>query len=135
MKMPASSWRKIQTVIRQYPESLKLLHEREEEILQASMKSGFGDESQTEHRALLLQDEYYLRLLRETEAVAKAFDMLPEEAQKVIRLRFWTSKEVTTYEYMARTNYSVRQMKRIVNRMVRMVGLDIGELHPKRWHI
>ena len=135
MKIPADSWRKIQAIIRQYPESLRLLREWDEEVLQASMRRKAQDNSQTEQRALQLQTEYRKRLKRETEAVTAAYEMLTDDEQKVIRLRFWNGRSVTRYEYMLNANYSVRQMQRIVSKMVRMVGVGIGELHPVRWRI
>ncbi len=135
MKIPADSWRKIQAIIRQYPESLKLLREWDEEVLYASMRQKTQDNSQTEQRALQLQAEYRKRLERETEAVAAAYKKLTADEQKVISLRFWNGKSVTRYELMLSANYSIRQMQRIVSKMVRMVGVDVGELHPVRWRI
>lgn len=131
MKMPYESWSKMQMVIRQYPKSVKLINEWEMEVLDANLKA----KDPTAHKAMLLQSEYAKRLQREIDAVEDMLDRLSPNEQKVIRMRFWSGKAVLPYEYMRECHYSVRQMQRIVNRAVRIVGINMGELNPKRWEV
>lgn len=131
MRISRESWSKIQTIIRQYPTSCRLINEWEMEILDANLKA----KDPTAHKALLLQSDYAQRLQREIIAVEDMMDRLSEEEQKVIRLRFWSGRNVVPYEYMRETHYSIRQMQRIVSRAVKIVGIHLGELNPKRWRI
>lgn len=131
MRISRESWSKIQTIIRQYPTSCQLITEWEMEVLDANLKA----KDPTAHKALLLQSDYAQRLQREIVAVEDMMDRLSEEEQKVIRLRFWSGRYVVPYEYMRETHYSIRQMQRIVSRAVKIVGVTIGELNPKRWRI
>ena len=131
MRISRESWSKIQTIIRQYPTSCRLITEWEMEILDANLKA----KDPTAHKALLLQSDYAQRLQREIIAVEDMMDRLSEEEQKVIRLRFWSGRNVVPYEYMRETHYSIRQMQRIVSRAVKIVGIHLGELNPKRWRI
>lgn len=131
MRISRESWSKIQTIIRQYPTSCRLINEWEMEVLDANLKA----KDPTAHKALLLQSDYAQRLQREIIAVEDMMDRLSEEEQRVIRLRFWSGRNVVPYEYMRETHYSIRQMQRIVSRAVKIVGVTIGELNPKRWRI
>lgn len=131
MRISHESWCKIQTAIRQYPESCKLLTDWEMEILDANLKA----KDPTEHKALLLSSEYAKRLQREIAAVEDMLDRLTDEERAVIRLRFWSGRSVVPYEYMTKAHYSIRQMHRIVSKAIRIVGINIGELNPKRWRI
>lgn len=131
MRISRESWSKIQTIIRQYPTSCQFITEWEMEVLDANLKA----KDPTAHKALLLQSDYAQRLQREIVAVEDMMDRLSEEEQKVIRLRFWSGRYVVPYEYMRETHYSIRQMQRIVSRAVKIVGVTIGELNPKRWRI
>lgn len=131
MRIPKESWKKIQAMIRQYPESCKLINEWEMEVLDANLK----EKDPTAHKTLLLQSEYAKRLAREIGAVEDMLDQLSENEQIVIRLRFWSGRGVVPYEYMGKANYSIRQMQRIVSKAVRLVGVNSGELNPKKWRV
>ena len=131
MRISRESWCKIQTTIRQYPESCRLITEWEMEILDANLKQ----KDPTAHKALLLESDYAKRLRREIEAVEDMLDRLSQDEQKVIRLRFWSGRAVVPYEYMRETHYSIRQMQRIISRAIKIVGVNLGELNPKRWRI
>jgi hypothetical protein len=131
MRISRESWSKIQTIIRQYPTSCRLINEWEMEILDANLKA----KDPTAHKALLLQSEYAKRLQREISAVEDMLDRLSESEQTVIRTRFWSGRSVVPYEYMQRCAYSERQMHRIVNKAIRIVGLNLGELNPQRWRV
>lgn len=101
MKIDKDSWYITQRVIRRYPENKKLLPESE---------GVFRD-----------------RIIREIEAVERAYESLPEEHQRIIERRFWSQKERTTlYECMQNTGYSIRQMKKIVERMTRHTAENMG---------
>ena len=129
MKIPRESWAKIQMTIRQYPKSVKLITEWEMEILDANLK----EKDPTAHKAMLLDSEYAKRLRREIEAVENAMDHLSPHEQRVVRVRFWSGRSVVPYEYMRECNYSRRQMQTIISYMVRLVGIEIGELNPNMW--
>lgn len=131
MRISRESWSKIQTIIRQYPTSCRLITEWEMEVLDANLKA----KDPTAHKALLLQSDYAKRLQREIDAVENMLDRLTESEQDVIRTRFWSGRSVVPYEYMQRCSYSERQMHRIVNKAIRIVGLNLGELNPKRWRV
>lgn len=131
MRIPSESWSKIQTTIRQYPKNCQRLTDWQMEILDANLK----EKDPTGHKALLLSSEYAKRLMREIEAVEDMLDHLSEDEQAVIRLRFWSGRAVVPYEYMSKAHYSERQMHRIVGKAIRIVGLNLGELNPKRWRI
>ena len=131
MRIPWESWNKIQTTIRQYPKSCQLITEWEMEVLDANLK----EKDPTAHKTLLLQSEYAKRLKREIEAVEDMLDRLTEEEQRVIRMRFWSGRSVVPYEYMQKCAYSERQMHRVVSKAIKIVGVNLGELNPKRWRI
>ena len=131
MRIPKDSWRRIQAVIKRYPDNCKLITEWEMEVLDADLK----DKDPTAHKAILLQSAYAKRLQIEIDAVEDMLDRFTEEEQKVIRTRFWSGKNVVPYEYMFRCNYSMRAMQKIVHKAFKIVGIDIGELNPKRWRI
>jgi len=131
MRIPKETWRHGQNVIRQYAKNCKLITEWEMEVLDADLK----EKDPTAHKALLLQSEYAKRLKREIEAVEDMMDHFTEAEQAVIRLRFWSGRSVVPYEYMRKCAYSERQMQRIVHKAVKIVGVNLGELNPKRWPI
>lgn len=131
MRIPHDSWRLAQTVIRRYRENLRLLTEWEMEVLDANLKA----KDPTAHKAMLLQSGYAQRLQREISAVENMMDRLSPNEQKVIRMRFWSSRSVVPYEYMLACNYSTRQMQRIVCTAIKIVAVNLGELNPKRWTI
>lgn len=129
MRISRESWSKIQTIIRQYPTSCRLINEWEMEVLDANLKA----KDPTAHKALLLQSDYAQRLQREITAVEDMLDHLTDEEQAVIRLRFWSGRSVVPYEYMTSCHYSIRQMHRIISKAIKIAGINLGELNPKRW--
>jgi len=131
MRIPHASWCMAQTVIRRYRENIRLLTEWEMEVLDAKLMA----KDPTAHKAMLLQSSYAQRLQREITAVEDMMDRLSDEEQKVIRMRFWSSRAVVPYEYMLACNYSTRQMQRIVCTAIKIVAVNLGELNPKRWTI
>jgi hypothetical protein len=107
MRINKDSWYIVQRVIRRYPENKKLLPESE---------GVFRD-----------------RLIREIEAVESAYNTLPPEHQVVIERRFWKHKDRNTqYECMQDAGYSICQMKRITEKMIRVTGERLGEVAKKQ---
>lgn len=131
MRISRESWSKIQTVIRQYPESCRLITEWEMEVLDATLKA----RDPTGHKALLLQSDYAKRLTREIAAVEDMLGHFSDCEQSVIRMRFWSGRYVMPYEYMSALPYSERQMHRIISKAIKIVGINLGELNPKIWRM
>ena len=131
MRISRESWSKIQTIIRQYPESCRLITEWEMEVLDANLKA----RDPTGHKALLLQSDYAKRLTREISAVEDMLSHFNDCEQSVIRMRFWSGRYVLPYEYMSALPYSERQMHRIISKCIKIVGINLGELNPKIWRL
>lgn len=99
-KIPRDSWAIIERVIRRYPESKKEYEDRYKDLVNArteglfdggaSGKGAFGNP--TEKAALKLDSPRMKRIHREIEAVEAVYNQLPEEHQKVIRIRFWSGR-------------------------------------------
>lgn len=69
------------------------------------------------------------RIEREIKAVEKAYEQLREEEKKIIRVRYWNCRwRKTPYLKIRNANYSERQMKRIVFKVIDLIGKDLGEL-------
>lgn len=86
-------------------------------------------QSVTEAKALKLTNRYAERLKKEIKAVEAVYNSLSEEEKKVMRIRYWSVKgRKMPYVKMAAVNYSERQMKRIVHRIITQVGQKLGEI-------
>lgn len=86
-------------------------------------------QSVTEAKALKLSNKYAERLEKEIKAVETVYNSLSEEEKKVMRIRYWSTKgRKIPYVKMAAVNYSERQMKRIVCRIITQVGQKLGEI-------
>lgn len=132
------SWRIIELIIRRYPDKKR---EYEEYISDIIMSSGTGEDycgsssdnkpqSVTEAKALKMTSAYMDRLKREIYAVETVYGGLKEEEKKVMRERFWTDrKRNVPYLNMKSVNYSERQMKRIVFKIICQVGRFLGEIN------
>ena len=70
---------------------------------------------------------YQRRLKREVKAVEDALAKLTPEEQQVIDIRYFRGYTVS-YDWMKDHNYSVRQSKRICKKMIKLVGVAIGEI-------
>ena len=70
------------------------------------------------------------RLHREIQAVEETYNRLPEEHQKVIRIRFWSDRErnIPYFQMTGSTNYKEAQLRRISGKFVRDVGKRLGEI-------
>ena len=138
-KMPRDSWAIIERVIRRYPESKKEYEDRYKDLVNVrteslfdgggvSGKGAFGNP--TEKAALKLESPRMERIHREIEAIEAVYNQLPEEHQKVIRIRFWRGLERNTpyFQMEGMVNYKEAQMRRISGKFVRDVGNRLGEI-------
>lgn len=122
-------------MIQRYPERKKEYDDYVESIMCASKGGSTSyDESAkgqsiTESKALKMTSVYHNRIKHEIEAVEFAYNSLNEEEKKVMRERFWRlKKQKVPYLKMENINYSERQCKRIVYKVIAIVGKYIGEL-------
>lgn len=135
MGIAKESWKLIEIMIQRYPERKKEYDDYVESIMCASKGGSTSyDESAkgqsiTESKALKMTSVYHNRIKHEIEAVEFAYNSLNEEEKKVMRERFWRlKKQKVPYLKMENINYSERQCKRIVYKVIAIVGKYIGEL-------
>jgi hypothetical protein len=92
-------------VLREYPESKKILEGLKEESL------------------------YSAHLCREVCAIEEALSLFTEPERAVIRERFWSYPDKNkSYEQMWELGYSSRQMRRIAYKMIYQTGKRLGEI-------
>ena len=138
-KTSRDSWSIIERVIRRYPESKEeyestyrdILATSPESILQGVRVSGGLPDSPTEKAIIKMLDKPRMqRLHREIQAVEETYNRLPEEHQKVIRIRFWSDRErnIPYFQMTGSTNYKEAQLRRISGKFVRDVGKRLGEI-------
>lgn len=105
MRIEQDSWNIITRVIRRYPENK----------LEAEQGTA--------------GTQYHLRAEVEALAVENALQDLSAEEREVIRERFWKEKgRCVSYERIYDTGYSPRQMRRIAKKLMRRVGVELGEI-------
>lgn len=137
-KLKRDSWKLIEIIIMRYPDRKQEYEEYISDIMSASSgtKEGYLGEgadysppqSVTEAKAMKMNSAYADRLKREIEAVEYAYNNLSEEGQKVMRVRYWSQRDhKVPYLQITQCNYSERQMKRIVYKIICMVGRYLGE--------
>lgn len=87
-------------------------------------------QSVTEAKALKMTSAYADRMKKEIEAVEFACKYLKEEEFLVIQIRYWMRglQKPVPYCKIIRPGYSVRQMQRIVQKVVVSVGRSLGEI-------
>lgn len=87
-------------------------------------------QSVTEAKAFKMTSAYADRMKKEIEAVEFVCRHLKEEELKVIERRYWIKGIVKPIPYckIIRPGYSVRQMQRIVQKVVILVGRYLGEI-------
>lgn len=135
-----ASWRIIETILLRYPQRKKEYEEYISEIM-ASPAGGSsrpldsGEErdkaqSVTEAKALKMTSVYFDRIKREVEAVEFVYNDLRKEEQDVIRVRYWSRgiRKPVPYHRLTSCSYSERQMQRIVQKAIIIVGRYIGEI-------
>lgn len=138
MTIERDSWRMIEIIIRRYPAKKR----EYEEYISDTMSSSHGEEylgnssdeylkpqSVTEAKALKMTSVYADKIKKEIQAVEFVYNGLRPEEQKVMRERYWRRQRGNVpYEKMVGTNYSTRQMKRIVKKIISQVGRYLGEI-------
>ena len=130
------SWRIIEMVIRRYPDKKREYEEYISDIMGNSSRGEFmgcvissSPQSVTEAKVLKMNSAYMDHIKKEIYAIEKVYDGLREEEQKIMRERFWTDrKRNIPYLDIKTANYSERQMKRIVYKIIYQVGRILGEV-------
>lgn len=132
------SWKIIEMIIRRYPYKKKEYEDYIDAVMASSGNKSCGvqeddytkPQSLTEAKALKMTSVYADKIKREIDAVEYVYYTLNSEEQKVMRERFWTErKRNIPYLNMTSSNYSERQMKRIVYKIIVMVGKYLGEIN------
>lgn len=137
MRLERDSWRIIEFIIRRYPDKKREYEEYISDIMSSSTSDGYqGTEesnkpqSVTEAKALKMTSAYADRLKKEIEAVEFVYNGLRDEEKKVMRERYWTDRRRNIpYLKMTQNSYSERQMKRIVFKVITLVGRYLGEIN------
>lgn len=137
MRLERDSWRIIEMIIRRYPDKKKEYEEYISDIMSSSTGDGYqGTEesnkpqSITEAKALKMNSAYMDRIKKEIAAVEFVYNGLKDEEKKVMRERYWTDRRRNIpYLKMTQNNYSERQMKRIVYKIICQVGRCLGEIN------
>lgn len=137
-KVSKESWRIIETIIFRYPQRKREYEQYISSIMAASGKDGgmsLSEEyekpqSVTEAKAFKMTSAYADRMKKEIEAVEFVCRHIKEEEFEVIQTRYWTKglQKPVPYCKIIRPGYSVRQMQRIVQKVVILVGRYLGEI-------
>ncbi|MCM1122537.1 MAG: hypothetical protein NC416_08140 [Eubacterium sp.] len=132
------SWHIIEYIIRRYPSAKKEYEGYVSEIMSATgaavvrvteNEDYTKPQSVTEAKALKMTSAYADRLKHQIEAVELVYDNLRPEEQKVMSARFWTDRRRNIpYTKIRGVNYSERQMRRIVKKIIIQVGRYLGEV-------
>lgn len=95
----------------------------------AAVPTESSQSSVTERKALKLVNTYADRLEFEIRAVETVYNELSEDEKKVMRLRYWSNRSKRNpYWNMSVCNYSERQMRRIILKIITKVGKLLGEI-------
>lgn len=135
-KVPREAWRIIEIKIRRYPENKKLYEEEISDMVHRSsgndgMPRGTGTSNPTEELAIKLAENPKLaRMKREIDAVESVYKGLSLEYQRVIKVRFWTSryKNVSYLKMESIVSYKEAQIRRICGLFIKSVGEKLGEI-------
>ena len=128
------AWKITEMIIMRYPYKKKEYEQYISEIMSSTGSNGISvsdnkPQSVTEAKALKMTSVYADRIKKQIEAVEFVYNNLRPEEQKVMRLRFWSSrKKKIPYLQMREVSYSERQMRRIVYKIIVQVGKYIGEI-------
>lgn len=139
MKVDRDSWHIVEIIIRRYPEKKREYEEYISDIMsstQSDIYHGNGVDSEytkpqsvTEAKALKMTSVYADKLKKEIQAVEFVYNGLRPEEQRVMRERYWRrQRKNVPYDKMVGTDYSTRQMKRIVKKIISQVGIYLGEI-------
>ena len=138
MNLNRDSWKITEMVIMRYPENKKAYEEYVNNVITSSgSREGYHGSSENyvnihsvvEAKALKLTTGAYInRLAREIKAVEQVYNRLNEDEKKVMRVRYWSDRhKKMPYLKMTQCSYSERQMKRIVLKIIKQVGIYLGE--------
>ena len=135
-KVPREAWRIIEIKIRRYPENKKLYEEEISDMVHRSsgndgMPRGTGTSNPTEELAIKLAENPKLaRMKREIDAVESVYKGLSLEYQRVIKVRFWTSryKNLSYLKMESIVSYKEAQIRRICGLFIKSVGEKLGEI-------
>lgn len=134
-KIPKDSWAIIEKVLRRYPEQKREYENMREMLLDATpfndgQPRGNYPANRTEAAIIKLNSPRMQRLEREIKAVEKAYyELDSDEQRKIIRIRYWTCFwRKIPYNRMRNVSYSEIQMKRIVFKVIRTIGIELGEI-------
>ena len=139
MKIKRDSWRIIETMLLRYPQRKKEYEEYIQDILSSTGSSDIlydptrqeaKPQSVTEAKALKMNSAYADNAKKEIQAIEFAYGSLRPEEQTVIKIRYWTQGIKKPIPYLhIQSNYSERQMKRIVLKTIWQIGRYIGEIN------
>lgn len=120
MRIEKDSWKIVELILRRYPDKKK-----EYEKYIGNGCKGTGADKQ-------ITSTYTEHLGKEIEAVEAVYNSLREEEKIVMRERYWTDRDRNIpYLKMRQSNYSDRQMRRIVHKIIYRVGEKLGEIKPE----
>ena len=129
------SWRIIEIIIRRYPYKKKEYEEYISDIMAAASGENITEsedysrpQSVTEAKEMKISGVYPERLKKQIDAVEFVYNSLNEVEQKLMRERFWKSRQNTPYTKIRGVNYSERQMQRIIHKIIYQVGRYLGEI-------
>jgi len=138
MKIERDSWHIIEIIIRRYPDKKREYEEyisdimsstQSDEYLGSSTDDYSKPQSVTEAKALKMTSVYADKLKKEIQAIEFVYNGLRPEEQKVMRERYWRrQRKNVPYDRMTGTDYSTRQMKRIIKKIISQVGRYLGEI-------
>lgn len=135
MKIKRDSWRIIETMLLRYPQRKKEYEEYIQDILSSTgssdtLRQDDKPQSVTEAKALKMNSAYADSAKKEIQAIEFAYGSLRPEEQTVIKIRYWTKGIRKPIPYLhIQSNYSERQMKRIVLKTIWQIGRYIGEIN------
>lgn len=135
MKIKRDSWRIIETMLLRYPQRKKEYEEYIQDILSSTgssdtLRQDDKPQSVTEAKALKMNSAYADSAKKEIQAIEFAYGSLRPEEQTVIKFRYWTKGIRKPIPYLhIQSNYSERQMKRIVLKTIWQIGRYIGEIN------
>lgn len=134
MRIPSDTWKIIEMKIRRYPDQKREYDEYLSIIMSASdgssiiLSSEDKPQSVTEAKALKMTSAYFEQMKKEIIAIEFAYNSLNDEEQMVMKKRFWTDRKRSIPYLDMDVNYSERQCKRIVFKIITLTGRALGEI-------
>ncbi len=132
-RIPPDAWRQSTTVLMRYPQTKRDLSQAIDEAMtrdperdKGGVKPSHPDPTATSG-IRLYSSQRYQRMRREVKAVEDALKGIDSIERDVISQRYWDHKHKTAYERID-APYSVRQMQRIVQRVMYRIAVNLGEI-------